>query len=262
MKCVYIFMILMMSVVGKSVAQTAGAVVSMASLSPERKAVINRIASNMVAVKGGNYIMGATAGQTKHAYDWERPAHEVPVADFKIGRYEVTQEEWEAVMGDNPSLFKGAKRPVERVSWNDCQRFIERLNLLTGKKFRMPPEEEWEYAARGGTKSVSDTKYAGSDMIDEVAWYFHNSGQTTHDVGTMKPNELGLHDMSGNVSEWCSGFCDIARGYATTSKTLTQRTRRGGNWNRIATFCRNSYRYGRKPDFRTETIGLRLALSE
>lgn len=263
MKYIITLFIMIIAAAGHIPAQTSGQASSMASLSAGERAIVKRLLANMVDVKGGKYVMGATSGQAKHAYAWEMPTHEVNMADFKIGRYEVTQEEWEAVMGENPSLFKGAKRPVERVCWDDCQQFIARLNKLTGMKFRLPTEEEWEYAARGGIKSNKDTRFAGSDLIDDVAWYYGNSGRTTHEVGGLQPNELGLYDMSGNVSEWCDGFCDNVRGYdITPDKKLTQRTRRGGNWDRIATFCRNSYRYGRKPDFRAETIGLRLALSE
>ena len=222
-------------------------------------AMAKRIEANMVTVKGGSFIMGATQEQVKHAYDWEKPAHNVTVGDFKLGRYEVTQEEWEAIMGTNPSMFKGKNLPVESVSWNDCQVFIEKLNELTGRKFRLPTEAEWEYAARGGAKAKG-LKFAGSDIVCDVAWYFHNSGKKTHEVGQLAANELGIYDMSGNVGEWCSDFCDVVHGYAPTSTKLTQRARRGGNWNSIAAFCRNSYRYGRKPDFRNETLGLRLAM--
>lgn len=258
MKRIYILLILVAATVAGVSAQSAG----MASgLSSKQRKILNRIEANMVNVKGGNYVMGATSEQEWHAYDWEKPAHNVTVADFKIGRYEVTQEEWEAVMGSNPSLFKGARRPVERVSWDDCQQFIAKLNQMTGKTYRLPTEEEWEYAARGGMMSSGATKFAGSDSINNVAWYCHNSDHMTHEVGKKQPNELGLYDMSGNVGEWCDGFCDIARGYATKDpKKTVNRPRRGGNWDRIATFCRNSYRYGRKPDYRTETIGLRLAM--
>lgn len=221
--------------------------------------VVRRIEANMVAVEGGSFIMGATPEHAKHAYDWEKPAHSVTVDDYKIGRYEVTQEEWEAVMGSNPSVFKGKNLPVENVSWNDCQLFIERLNLLTGLKFRLPTEAEWEYAARGGSKT-NGLKFAGSDNVHEVAWYYHNSGRTTHEVGLLSANELGLYDMSGNVDEWCQDLCDVEHGYTTKSTNLTQRVRRGGNWKSIATFCRNSYRYGRRPDFRNGTLGFRLAM--
>lgn len=237
-------------------AQTASAAKVVA---PEVQSVLKRIESNMVPVRGGSYMMGATEEQARYAYDWEKPVHKVIVADFKISRYEVTQEEWEAIMGVNPSMFKGRRLPVENVSWNDCQQFIKKLNQLTGKKYRLPTEAEWEYAARGGAKTTG-MRFAGSDTVKKVAWFYDNSDKKTHEVGLLDPNELGLYDMSGNVGEWCEDFCDIVYGYASVSARLTQRVRRGGNWNTIASFCRNSYRYGRKPDFSNETLGFRLAL--
>ena len=226
---------------------------------------VKGVSFKMVSVAGGTFTMGATSEQGRDVYDDEKPAHKVTLSSFAIGQTEVTQELWEAVMGSNPSNFKGAKRPVEEVSWNDCQAFITKLNQLTGKKFRLPTEAEWEYAARGG-KSSKGYKYAGSNTIDEVAWY-NNSGDQTHDVATKKPNELGLYDMSGNVREWCQDW--FQGEYSSSSQTNptgpssgSLRVLRGGSWfnNNDARFCRVSNRLGNYPDIRSNYFGLRLAL--
>ena len=184
-----------------------------------------------------------------------------------ICRYEVTQAEWEAVMGSNPSRFKGANRPVEQVSWNDCQTFINKLNSASGFHFRMPTEAEWEYAARGGSSSRG-YKYAGGNDINAVAWYDGNSGRQTHDVGTKRPNELGIYDMSGNVWEWCSDWYGD-KYYGSSSSTNPKgpssgsyRVSRGGSWNSIARYCRVANRDFSDPDFRIIDLGLRLVLSE
>ena len=139
--------------------------------------VIKELVNNMVFVEGGTYTMGATSEQDKEYYIDEKPIHRVTISSFSIGRYEVTQEEWQAVMGNNPSSIKGAKRPVESVSWKECQEFIRKLNDMTGKQFRLPTEAEWEYAARGGNKSIG-YKYAGNDNLDRVGWFDSNSGNS------------------------------------------------------------------------------------
>ena len=169
----------------------------------ERTRILQNLINNMVFVEGGTFKMGAKGKVPLN----EKPAHQVTLTSFSIGRYEVTQEEWQAVIGSNPSYFKGAKRPVESVSWNDCQEFIRKLNAMTGKHFRLPTEAEWEYAARGGNRSRG-YKYAGSNDLNSVAWYEDNSGNQTHEVGSKQPNELGLYDMSGNVTEWCQDWYD------------------------------------------------------
>ncbi len=166
-------------------------------------------------------------------------------------------------MANNPSYFKGDNLPVEYVSWGDCQEFISKLNQLTGKHFRLPTEAEWEYAARGGDKSKG-YKYAGSNNISSVAWYDGNSGNTTHNVGTKLPNELGLYDMSGNVLEWCQ---DWYGGYSSSGQTNpsgassgSNRVHRGGGWDYNARHCRVSARNGGAPYYRGVDLGLRLAL--
>ena len=220
----------------------------------------------MVYVEGGTFTMGATSEQGSDAYNDERPAHKVTLSGYSIGQTEVTQELWQAVMGSNPSYFKGAKLPVERVSWNDCQTFITKLNQLTGKKFRLPTEAEWEYAARGGGKNSKGYKYAGSNTVGDVAWYDGNSSSTTHEVATKQPNELGLYDMSGNVWEWCqdrygsSYYSSSPQTNPTGPSSGSYRVLRGGGWNYYAGYCRVSHRSGNYPDNRFSHFGLRLAL--
>ena len=223
------------------------------------------ISIEMVKVEAGTFMMGATS-EMKHPYDWEKPVHQVTLTnDYYMGKYEVTQALWEAVMGSNPSAYKGDNLPVEMVSWNDCQEFISKLNSLTGRKFRLPTEAEWEYAARGGKKSRS-YQYSGSSNISDVAWYKDNSANKTHPVGTKQANELGIYDMSGNVWEWC---LDWHGSYSSSSQTNptgavsgSSRVFRGGCWCGIARSCRLSYRSYYTPVYRNNGLGLRLALSE
>jgi len=218
----------------------------------------------MVFVEGGTFMMGATSEQESDAFDWEKPAHRVTLSDFYIGKYEVTQAQWKAVMGSNPSYFKGDNLPVERVSWGDCQEFIRKLNERTGLTFRLPTEAEWDYAARGGNRSRG-YKYSGSDDIGEVAWYWNNSGKKTHPVGRKRANELGLYDMSGNVWEWCS---DWYGDYSSSSQTNptgpssgAYRVNRGGGWLGDAGHCRVTLRSFNTPAFRSIRLGLRLVLA-
>ena len=167
--------------------------------------VKNGINIEMVKVEAGSFNMGATP-EMQAPYEVEKPVHRVTLTNnYYIGKYEVTQALWQAVMGSNPSYFKGDDLPVEQVSWNDCQDFISKLNAMTGKRFRLPSEAEWEYAARGGKKSRG-YQYSGSNTLGDVAWYEGNSGSKTHAVGTKQPNELGIYDMTGNVSEWCQDW--------------------------------------------------------
>lgn len=223
------------------------------------------ITIDMVAVQGGTYNMGCTGEQGSDCYDSEKPAHRVTVSDFYMGKYEVTQAQWKAVMGSNPSYFKGDNLPVENVSWNDAQEFIRKLNQLTGKKYRLPTEAEWEYAARGGLQSKG-YKYSGSNSLGSVGWYTDNSGSKTHPVGGKAPNELGIYDMSGNVWEWCSdrwhGNYDgaPADGSSWESGSSSFRVHRGGGWSGYARFCRVSSRINSSPGSRSIILGFRLCL--
>ena len=227
--------------------------------------VKNGISIEMVKVEAGTFMMGATF-EMENPNDNEKPVHQVTLTnDYYIGKYEVTQALWQAVMGSNPSNFKGDNLPVERVSWNDCQEFISKLNNLTGRKFRLPTEAEWEYAARGGKKSRG-YQYSGSSNISDVAWYDGNSGSKTHPVGTKQANELGIYDMAGNVWEWC---LDMKGSYNSSSQTNPTgagsgsfRVSRGGSWFYNARCCRSSCRFIDTPDNRSSFLGLRLALSE
>ena len=227
--------------------------------------VKNGISIDMVKVEAGTFMMGATS-EMKDPYDDEKPVHQVTLTnDYYMGKYEVPQALWEAVMGSNPSKYKGDNLPVEMVSWNDCQEFISKLNSLTGRKFRLPTEAEWEYAARGGKKSRS-YQYSGSSNISDVAWYDGNSVNKTHPVGTKQANELGIYDMTGNVWEWCSDWYGSYSSSSQTNPTGADsgagRVCRGGGWCDYAVCCRLSYRYGYTPDSRRTCLGLRLALSE
>ena len=232
---------------------------------PVRSRILSELLSNMVYVAGGTFMMGATSEQGSDAEDIERPAHQVTLSSFSICKYEVTQELWQEVMGSNPSDFKGSRRPVEQVSWEDCQDFIRRLNDLTGKNFRLPTEAEWEYAARGGNRS-NGYKYAGGSSIDDVAWYHANSGSQTHDVGLKRANELGLYDMAGNVWEWCQDWYDFYNSGSQTNPCVLSgyhRIYRGGSW----VYCKLNQGIGRvsdrghhEPTHRNKWLGLRLAL--
>lgn len=227
--------------------------------------VRNGITIEMVKVEAGTFMMGATSEMQKPWYD-EKPVHQVTLTnDYYMGKYEVTQNLWKAVMGRNPSKFKGDDLPVEKVSWDDCQEFISKLNSMTGRKFRLPTEAEWEYAARGGKKSRG-YQYSGSSKMSEVAWYTANSGSKTHPVGKKQANELGLYDMTGNVLEWCQ---DWYGSYVSSSQTNPTgafsgffRVFRGGSWYGNAWNCRSSCRDSYNPGNCNFDLGLRLVLSE
>lgn len=222
---------------------------------------------DMVFVEGGTFTMGATSEQGTDALDREKPAHSVTVSDFYIGKYEVTQAQWRAVMGSNPSNFKGDNLPVEQVSWNDIQKFITKLNTMTGKTFRLPTEAEWEYAARGGNKSKG-YKYSGSNTLDNVAWYANNSSSKTHPVGQKQPNELGIYDMSGNVHEWCQDrygkYDSEAQTNPMGSNRGSYRVLRGGSCGQVSESSRVSSRDYFIPgnhSFLVIPVGFRLACS-
>ena len=224
---------------------------------------IDGIELKMVFVEGGTFTMGATSEQGDDAYKDEYPTHEVTLSDYYIGETEVTQALWEAVMGSNPSYFRGDNLPVENVSYDDVKEFITKLNQKTGKTFRLPTEAEWEYAARGGKKSKG-YKYSGSNNINDVAWYKDNSDDKTHPVKTKQPNELGIYDMSGNVLEWCS---DRHGSYSNNAQTNPQgqssgsyRVLRGGSWYINASHCRASYRSYASISFLDFYLGLRLVM--
>ena len=234
---------------------------STVSLSTE----LNKLINNMVYVSGGTFTMGGTSEQGSDAYDDEKPTHSVTLSSYYICKYEVTQALWRAVMGNNPSNFKGDNLPVECVSWDDCQTFINRLNSYTGRNFRLPTEAEWEFAARGGNYS-RHYKYSGSNYISDVAWYDGNSNNRTHPVGTKQANELGLYDMSGNVWEWCSDWYGSYSSYSQNDPTGpnsgSDRVKRGGGWIFNARFCRSSLRIYDSPGSRYFVLGLRLVLSQ
>ena len=241
---------------------------------------VNGVSFKMVYVEGGTFTMGATDGDTD-AWDNERPAHQVTLSDYHIGETEVTQALWQAVMGDNPSVISSnngystnLQRPVENVSWDDCQTFITKLNDLTGQNFRLPTEAEWEFAARGGNLSQG-SKYAGRDDINEVAWYRNNAYSVgsssldygTHTVGTKAPNELGLYDMSGNVWEWCQDWYGAY--YSSKAQTNpigpaagSERVARGGGWTNAARENRVSNRGSSTPSNSSIRKGLRLAIGQ
>ncbi len=223
---------------------------------------VNGVAFDMLPVEGGTFTMGATSEQGSDTYPDERLTHQVTLSSFMIGKYEVTQAQWKAVMGSNPSYFKGDNFPVECVSWDDCQMFIKKLNDLTGRNYRLPTEAEWEYAARGGNKSRG-YKYSGGNNISDVAWHSGNSGWT-HAVGTKQSNELGLYDMSGNVSEWCSdgygSYSSSAQTNPTGATSGFRRVYRGGSWSFSARRCRVSFRDYGTLDFSCSYLGLRLVL--
>ncbi|MGM9870086.1 MAG: SUMF1/EgtB/PvdO family nonheme iron enzyme [Sodaliphilus sp.] len=228
---------------------------------------VNGVTFEMIAVGGGTFTMGATEEQGSDAYDNEKPAHKVTLSSYLIGKTEVTQELWEVVMGSNPSSssWRGANFPVDKVSWNDCQEFITKLNALTGQKFRLPTEAEWEYAARGGNKSQG-YKYSGSNTIDDVAWYASNSSWELKEVATKKPNELGIYDMSGNTTEWCQdwyGSYDASGADQTNPtgpETGTSRVMRDGGAAYGPKFNRVSTRSGYPPEKLSSYLGFRLAL--
>lgn len=232
--------------------------------SPKENSQDSFTGMEFIYVKGGCYERTDVSEPSAEA---ARPASKVCVSDFSIGKFEVTQGQWEKLMGNNPSEFKacGEKCPVDNVSWNDAQEFIARFNKKSGKKYRLPTEAEWEYAARSGGKPE---EYPGGLTADDSAWHQGNSADTTHPVGTRKPNGLGLYDMSGNIAEWCSDWHE--EGYYAKSKTQdpkgpatgTRRVLRGGRWSSVIgdPALRTSDRSYDFPENRENNYGLRLVL--
>ena len=226
----------------------------------DRTFTVNGVEFGMMHVEGGTFMMGcddAIAG-----YD-EDPEHEVTLSDYYIGQTEVTQALWKAVMGSNPSKREGDNLPVENVSWDDCQDFIVKLNQITSEDFSLPTEAQWEFAARGGNRSLGYI-YSGGDDVYSVAWGPGNSDYATHSVGRKQPNELGIYDMSGNVWEWC---CDWYGGYTSAAETDPtgplsgyEYVYRGGSCSGIASFCRCTNRDYDASSGKKDDLGLRLAL--
>ncbi len=212
--------------------------------------------NNMVFVKGGMFQMG------NNEFEDSKPVHKVKVSDYFIGKYEVTQKEWEEVMGNNPSYFHGPYLPVDSVSWDDVQEFIRKLNAKTGDTYRLPTEAEWEYAAKGGNISKG-YEYSGGNDQKMVAWSRNNSGDKTHEIGEKQPNELYLYDMSGNVWEWCQDWFGSYQNQPQTNPTGSpsghDRVVRGGSWGSVD-LCRLTYRGRIIPSDRYDVCGFRLAL--
>ena len=271
------------------------AMLSLSAVAQEKQTItVNGVSFNMIKVEGGTFKMGAQStdpngeNYDSEASEREQPVHSVTLSDYYIGETEVTQELWEAVMGttieqqrqkaeeywgSDCDLFgQGSTHPMYYISWEECQEFIAKLNQLTGKRFCLPTEAEWEYAARGGNKSRG-YKYAGSNTIGEVAWYDDNAcdgvgrnspAYGTHPVGTKSPNELGLYDMSGNVYEWCSDwygkYLSSSQTNPTGPTTGSNRVLRGGSWIGRAQNCRVSSRNINFQFIRYINFGFRLAL--
>ena len=218
----------------------------------------------LVSVQGGTFKMGSPGNEAGRFDD--ECLHAVTVGSFSIGKYEVTQADWREIMGSDPPelSFKGCDDcPVESVSWDDIQTFLQKLNArYSGKNYRLPTEAEWEYAARGGQAGENTYfPYAGGDDLGEVAWYFSNSDSKTHPVGGKKANQLGLFDMSGNVWEWCQ---DTYKPYPCDNINMADgsyRVFRGGGWLSVPRFCRSAHRYRLPPTYRNYDLGFRLASS-
>ncbi|GHV22414.1 hypothetical protein FACS189494_09210 [Spirochaetia bacterium] len=241
-----------------------------------RQNAAGSIPANMVRVEDGTFSMGSSSGESD-----EKPVHSVTVKSFSMGKYEVTQAEYEAVMGTNPSNWKGAKLPVENVSWLDAIEYCNKRSLNEGltpayrgsgndiicnfsaSGYRLPTEAEWEYAAKGGNKDYMTYEYAGGNNAGAVGWYTDNSGERTHEVGTKAPNSLGLYDMSGNVWEWCwdwysNSYTSGAQTDPTGAASGSYRVLRGGSWSYYAKYLRSAYRNSNTPTSRYYIYGFRV----
>ena len=234
-----------------------------ATLKDLMPSLLENLKQQMVTVQGGTFTMGCTEEQSS-CDDDEMPVRQVQVKNFKISKYEVTQELWEAVMGKNPSKFRNCPRcPVENVGWDATKLFLKKLNALTGEHYRLPTDAEWEYAARGGQKSQAHL-YVGSDDLDSVAWYDKNSGNRVHRIGQKQPNGLGLYDMSGNVWEWVEDCWNKkfpgpqADGSAWKSRNCARHMLRGGAWTSYPRYLRSSNRYWNLSAFLRDDVGFRL----
>ena len=229
------------------------------------KTFTNSIGMEFVLIPAGKFWMGS-ADDDRAADSDEKPRHEVTISQaFHLGKYPVTQAQWQAVMGTNPSEFEGPDRPVENVSWKDAQTFIAKLNALEGHgRYRLPTEAEWEYACRAG----SETAYSFGDDAGELgnyAWYSGNSGRKTHPVGQKQPNAWGLYDMHGNVEEWVQDWKGKYSSGAAVDpqgpEAGERRVLRGGSWNYGAEGCRSAHRIRFRSDYRADYYGFRLALT-
>lgn len=225
----------------------------------------------MIDVKGGTFYMGAqkdNPAETNYdalAYQIESPVHQVSISSYAIGKFEVTQAQWNAAMGNNPSNIQGENLPVENVTWEEVQAFISILNEKSGLNYRLPTETEWEFAAKGGDKS-DKFDYSGNSVLSACGWYYSNSEATTHEVGSKNPNELGIYDMSGNVREWCNDWFGY---YSSSMEDNPQgaydgnmKVNRGGSWTTPAVNCRNTYRHTDYPYEKALDLGFRLVLSK
>ena len=232
-----------------------------------RQRILPQVNAQMVRIEGGTFMMGCQEGFFSDCPDEEEPAHQVEIRSFELSKYEVTQEVWGAVMGASPSHFQDCPHcPVERVSWEDVQAFLRKLNV-GGGRYRLPSEAEWEYAARGGSQSRGGYEYAGSDNPNAVAWYAENSGSKTHPVGQKQANEVGLHDLSGNVGEWVQdcwneNYVGAPRdGQAWERGDCSRRVLRGGSWSDVPRNLRSALRYRNTADHWYYSLGFRLARS-
>jgi formylglycine-generating enzyme required for sulfatase activity len=226
---------------------------------------------DMVLVEGGTFMMGSDDPEDSWFGAEARPAHRVQVSDFHIGKYPVTQALWSLVMkGENPSYFRGKRKPVDQVSWEDIvEQFLPRFRELTGQPYRLPTEAEWEYAARGG-RHQEGFAYSGSHELATVGWFGENSHRGTMPVGVKAPNALGLYDMSGNVWEWCQDWFDEGYYQACYEQGLvidpagaaegSNRMDCGGSWDLRAQDCRVALRGLSSPGYRYRNLGFRLSL--